>query len=357
MPLTDIDGQRLGDSVADKLGNRNLLINGAMQVRQRSDSTGVTTSEYVLDRFQFIINTMGTFSLSQSTEAPDGFSSSLKVDCTTADASPGSSDFILLGQKIEGQNLQHLDFGSSSAKQLTYSFWVRSAKTGTHVLEFFQDGNSRQVSATYTVSAANTWEHKEVTIDGDTASALANDTTSQLAVYHWLGGGSNFTSGTLNTSGFAAVTNANRAPGTINIADSTSNEFYLTGAQLEVGNTATPFEHRSFGDELARCQRYYTDSRDNKPSDHLVIGQAISSARIGASVFFPQSMRANPSMTIYSPNETAGKVAVYNNVGVDLGSGFIGASAKNNGVYYISSGSGLTTGNYYAFNYSADAEL
>ena len=178
-----------------------------------------------------------------------------------------------------------------------------------------------------------------------------------MAVYHWLGGGSNFTSGTLNTSGFAAVTNANRAPGTINIADSTSNEFYLTGAQLEVGNTATPFEHRSFGDELARCQRYYTDSRDNKPSDHLVIGQAISSARIGASVFFPQSMRANPSMTIYSPNETAGKVAVYNNVGVDLGSGFIGASAKNNGVYYISSGSGLTTGNYYAFNYSADAEL
>ena len=175
-----------------------------------------------------------------------------------------------------------------------------------------------------------------------------------LSLVRWR---SNFTSGTLNTSGFAAVTNANRAPGTINIADSTSNEFYLTGAQLEVGNTATPFEHRSFGDELARCQRYYTDSRDNKPSDHLVIGQAISSARIGASVFFPQSMRANPSMTIYSPNETAGKVAVYNNVGVDLGSGFIGASAKNNGVYYISSGSGLTTGNYYAFNYSADAEL
>ena len=101
MPLTDIDGQRLGDSVADKLGNRNLLINGAMQVRQRSDSTGVTTSEYVLDRFQFIINTMGTFSLSQSTEAPDGFSSSLKVDCTTADASPGASDFILLGQKLK----------------------------------------------------------------------------------------------------------------------------------------------------------------------------------------------------------------------------------------------------------------
>ena len=152
-------------------------------------------------------------------------------------------------------------------------------------MEFFQDGNSRQVSATYTVSAANTWEHKEVTIDGDTASALANDTTSQLAVYHWLGGGSNFTSGTLNTSGFAAVTNANRAPGTINIADSTSNEFYLTGAQLEVGNTATPFEHRSFGDELARCQRYYTDSRDNKPSDHLVIGQAISCKDWSLSVF------------------------------------------------------------------------
>ena len=175
-------------------------------------------------------------------------------------------------------------------------------------MEFFQDGNSRQVSATYTVSAANTWEHKEVTIDGDTASALANDTTSQLAVYHWLGGGSNFTSGTLNTSGFAAVTNANRAPGTINIADSTSNEFYLTGAQLEVGNTATPFEHRSFGDELAGVSGTIL-TRDNKPSDHLVIGQAIRSARIELSVF--PAINANLSMTIYSPNETAGKVAVY----------------------------------------------
>jgi len=307
MPLTDIDGQRLGDSVADKLGNRNLLINGAMQVRQRSDSTGVTTSEYVLDRFQFIINTMGTFSLSQSTEAPDGFSSSLKVDCTTADASPGSSDFILLGQKIEGQNLQHLDFGSSSAKQLTYSFWVRSAKTGTHVLEFFQDGNSRQVSATYTVSAANTWEHKEVTIDGDTASALANDTSSELAVYHWLGGGSNFTSGTLNTSGFAAVTNANRAPGTINIADSTSNEFYLTGAQLEVGNTATPFEHRSFADELARCERYFEVITGRTES---FMGYSFTTALANCPIRFRTPKRAAPgTITLGTAGNSAGTIA------------------------------------------------
>ena len=147
--------------------------------------------------------------------APDGFSSSLKVDCTTADASPGST--ILFYQKIEGQNLQHLDFGSSSAKQLTYSFWVRSAKTGSTYLEFFQTVILTRCPPCYTVSAANTWEHKEVTIDGDDASGFANDTGRGLAVYHWLGGGSNFTSGTLNTSGFANVTNANRAPGTINM--------------------------------------------------------------------------------------------------------------------------------------------
>ena len=232
----------------------------------------------------------------------------MKVDCTTADASPGSSDFILLGQKIEGQNLQHLDFGSSSAKQLTYSFWVRSAKTGTHVLEFFQDGNSRQVSATYTVSAANTWEHKEVTIDGDTASALANDTGSELAVYHWLGGGSNFTSGTLNTSGFAAVTNANRAPGTINIADSTSNEFYLTGAQLEVGNTATPFEHRSFADELARCQRYYFRIGPLASQDYFGICEAESSTSSILIGEFPVTLRVDP--TALEQTGTAGDYVV-----------------------------------------------
>ena len=250
-----IDGQQL--PTAGALSNRNLLANGAMQVRQRPDVTGITITQYVLDRFQFIINSMGAFSISRSTEAPAGFSNSLKIDCTTADASPASGDYMLIGQKIEGQNLQHLDFGSASAKKLTYSFWVRSPKTGTHILEFYQDGNARQVSATYTVSTANTWEHKQVTIDGDTASALANDNTSELAVYHWLGAGSNFTSGTLNTSGFAASTNANRVVGGINLADSTSNEFYLTGAQLEVGEKATPFEHRSYGDEFDRCLRYY----------------------------------------------------------------------------------------------------
>ena len=323
--ITDING--------GQLSNRNLLINGAMQVRQRSDVTGATVTQYVLDRFQFIINTMGSFSISRSTEAPAGFSNSIKVDCTTADASPAAGDFILLGQKIEGQNLQHLDFGSSSAKQLTYSFWVRSPKTGTHILEFFQDGNSTQVSATYTVNTVNTWEHKEVTIDGDTASALANDESSELAVYHWLGGGSDFTSGTLNTSGFAAVTNANRAVGTINIADSTSNEFYLTGAQLEVGNVATAFEHRSYADELFRCKRYYHISSPRYMAAQFLISNEICSQFVP---FIPE-MRATPSPTY-------GSLSYRENTG-SFGSSTLSSNAtlNKNGINFVMDATGAAT--------------
>jgi len=258
MALTKVDQTMVSDQV---FGRRNLLINGDMRIAQRATAySGATgTDYYTVDRWQFIANSAGTWTVSQSTTVPtgEGFAYSHKFDCTTADASLGAGDYLLLGQKIEGINLQHLKYGTSSAEKLTLSFWVRSAKTGTYVVEYrnANSGGTRTQSQSYTISAADTWEKKTITIDGDTASTFENTTNSELEIYLWLAAGSNFTSGTLNTS-WGSDTTANRAVGVVNLADNTSNDWYITGVQLEVGNNATPFEHLSQGESLALCERY-----------------------------------------------------------------------------------------------------
>ena len=340
-------------------GRRNIIINGAMQVSQRgTSSASVTSAEYLVDRFQANISSLGTWTLSQSTTAPDGFTNSFKMDCTTANASPASGAFLNCRQKIEAQDLQQLKYGTSSAETLTVSFHVRSNKTGTYIVELLQpDASNRHRGASYTINSANTWEKKIVTFSGDTSGVINNDTGDGIQLTWWLGSGSDFNSGTLQTD-WGALDQTARAVGNVNLADSTDNEWYITGVQLEVGSTETPFEHRSFGEELALCQRYYIDSRDGSPSEIRITGRAILSSRIGTSVFFQTSMRTAPSVTIYSPvNETAGKVALYNNSSVDLGSSFLATSATESGLSYIYNGSGLSTGSTYTFKYSADAEL
>ena len=155
---------------------RNIIINGDMQIAQRSTSVAsITTSGYyTLDRWSFDPTSFGTWTMSQSTDVPSGygFASSLKLDCTTADASPASSDEIYIRQKFEGQNLQYLKKGTASAVSLTASFWVKSTKTGTFILELYDADNNRQISKSYTVSVSNTWEFKTVTFAGDTTGAL-----------------------------------------------------------------------------------------------------------------------------------------------------------------------------------------
>ena len=240
-------------------GRRNLVINGAMQVAQRGDVTGITGESYGgPDRFELTASNIGTFTVSQSSTAPTGFKNSYKVDCTTADASLGSEDLLRVAYRIEGQDLQQLAYGTSSANTITLSFYVRSNKTGTYNIQFQQaDNSSKQAVVSYTISSANTWEFKTITVQGDTSGVINDDNGEGLTLFWVLGAGSLFTSGS-ERSTYTAFSNGDVAPTqTVNLADNTANEWMITGVQLEVGSVATPFEHRSFGEELALCQRYY----------------------------------------------------------------------------------------------------
>jgi len=257
-----IDGAVDDSHMASIKGRKNMVSNGAMQINQRgTTATGGSTALHygACDRWRmYQENTSAAYTLSQDSNSPDGFGSSYKVDVTTADSTLDATDRVDLLYRFEGNELQHLKKGTASAESVTLSFWVSSPKTGTHIIEFYDNDNSRAIHKAYTISAANTWEHKTILIEGDTTGAFDNDNNLSLQFSFWLMAGSNFTSGTLDTS-WGSVTTANRAVGQVNVMDSTSNNFYLTGVQLEVGSTATEFEHRSYGEELALCQRYFED--------------------------------------------------------------------------------------------------
>jgi hypothetical protein len=242
---------------------RNIIINGDMSIAQRGTSSSITTSGYyTVDRFNMPISNMGTFTVSQSTDTPSGqgFSTSSKYDCTTADASPASGDFIRFEQYVEAQNLQYLKFGTANAQSLTLSFWVKSTKTGTYIAELRNFDGGRTICNSYTINASNTWEKKTITVSGDTdgSGSFNNDNGLGLACIFWLGAGSDFTSGTLQTT-WGSVVSANRAVGQVNLADDTANEWYITGVQLEVGSAASDFEFLPYDVNFTRCQRYYQE--------------------------------------------------------------------------------------------------
>ena len=288
--------RQLADKSIAPPGRRNLIINGAMNVAQRGTSTtGVNSNTYAsLDRFKNLINE-GTFTVSQSSEAPAGFSNSYKLDCTTADTSLAAAGRVTLDTYLEGQDLQQIQKGLSTAKQVTLSFWVKSSVTGTYIVELFDIDNSRHISKSYSISSADTWEKKEILIDADTTGAFGDDNGASLQIRWWLAAGSNYTSGTLATT-WQAQDNTDRAVGlSVNIADSTSNDWYITGVQLEVGSTATEFEHRSYGEELQLCKRYFYKI----PSARYMNGGVMrdNTNAYGFAFFFPVEMRAAPTIT------------------------------------------------------------
>jgi len=274
---------------------RNLIINGNMQIAQRSTSVASISSGSTyntIDRFKTVLSSAGTWTQTQSTDVPtgQGFASSLKMDCTTANASLASGAYNSIQHYIEGQNLQQLAYGTSNAKSLTVSFWVKSNKTGTYVVQFLQNDSNRTIVKSYTISSANTWEYKTITIDGDTAGTINNDNGIGLEVRFGLAFGSDFTSGTLQTT-WGALTLSNFAVGQVNLADSTANYINITGVQLEVGEGASDFEFLPYDVQLQRCQRYYqTISKMAGYSGPTTSG-------LQCSIAYPIQMRATPTIS------------------------------------------------------------
>ena len=287
---------------------RNIIINGDMSIAQRSTSVAsITTGGYkTVDRFPLNLD-LGTWTQSQSTDVPtgQGFAKSFKMDCTTANASPSAAILAAVRTKIEGQNLQYLKKGTANAESTTLSFWVKSNKTGTYIAELVDNDNSRQISASYTVDVTDTWEKKTITFPGDTSGAFGNDNGASLELHFWLGGGSNYTSGTLSTS-WSSITQANRAVGQVNLADDTANEWYITGVQLEAGTTASDFEFLPVDVNLNRCHRYCNAFMDYGAGN--VSGNRCYSSGYGASGGFVRMsiprMRTQPTLTYVASGGT-----------------------------------------------------
>jgi hypothetical protein len=318
MAIDKIEAAGLSTSaVPNQSAFKNIIINGSMDISQRATSTSSITggAYHTLDRFKtFINNTAGTWTQSQDTTVPtgQGFAKSLKMDCTTAKGSLAAGDILRIQQAFEGQNLQYLKKGTSSAESLTASFWVRSNKTGTYVVELEDRDNTRYVSQSYTISSADTWEKKTVTFPGDTSGAFSNDNGESLRFNFWLAAGTNYNSGTLGTTWH--TTNANRAVGIVNLADSTSNEWYITGVQLEVGTAASDFEFLPFDVNQQRCQRYYfktggtsATAVGNASKNFMnVLVHAGTDAR--GQFFRPTMMRASPTFAANGNFQILGQI-------------------------------------------------
>jgi len=272
------------------LSNKNLIINGAMQINQRNATT--TATGYTLDRFLIAKSNFDelVIAVTQDADNPsgNGFSNSLKVAVTTAESAQASDEVMYLETKLEGQNVQQLAYGTSNAKSVTLSFWVKSPVAGKHSILFYQPTGPRSNLQSYTVSSANTWEYKTITIDGDTSGNIANDNTEEFNVFWPLSAGTDFT-GTPHTGwGAYSGTDDFAHSDSVNIAAQIGN-FFLTGVQLEVGEQATPFEHRSIGDELARCQRYFCKTTQVRYSSTGATYNYVNWE-------FPVEMRTNPTI-------------------------------------------------------------
>jgi hypothetical protein len=290
---------------SNQFAHRNLIINGDMQIAQRGTSVAsITAASYnTADRWQSVITTQGTWTQSVENDAPtgSGFAKSLKMLCTTADASPAAGDLVQITQRIEGQNVQQVKKGTAAAEQLTVSFWVKSNVTGTYIVELYDLDNTRSVSKSYTINASATWEKETITFPADTTGAFDNDNAGSLRLNFWLGGGTDYTSGTLATT-WVSTTNTNRAAGQTNLASATNNYWQVTGIQLEVGDTATPFEFKTVEDELLECQRYYIRYIGVVSNGPVIppLGASLSQTIVDFFTTFPVQMRTQPTVLDYS---------------------------------------------------------
>ena len=297
------------------LSNRNMIINGNMQIAQRGTSSGVSTGQntYLIDRFfARIQGSTGAATVSRETDAPNGLSKSLKITVDTADSTLDSGHYNRVHQEIEGYNGAQLKWGTADAKPASLSFWVKSSVTGTYSVGIYNGNADRSYVSEYTISAANTWEYKTIYIAPITTGSWVIDNSAEFRISWSLGAGNTFSTGTVDQwqSAFNFSSSNN-----VNLMATLNATFFLTGVQLEVGDTATPFEHpRSFGDELARCQRYY--KRMSTPSSSQTFAFAYglnytSTIFLGGLNLSPE-MRAVPSFSTNVFNDDS-LVVVRNN--------------------------------------------
>ena len=310
-------------------GRRNIVINGGMNVAQRSASVadiGAANGYFTCDRWR--INTAssaGRLTMTQTADAPNGVSANcLKLDCTTADTSIAAGEYLSIQQKFEGQDLQNIGKGIAGAKEITVSFYVKANAAFTFGVELVDADNGRQITKLFNTTTG--WVRHELTFPADVddgSSPFDDDNASSLNLSFWLHAGTTYTGGTLNTAAWADTTNANRAAGIDSFYSSTDNNFFITGVQMEVGSVATPFEHRSFGEELALCQRYYTVVADGVYSDGfapLSMGAIYNAATAYGNVSLPCDMRTFPTLEIVSGTNYYN---LYRNSGVDSVDDFI----------------------------------
>jgi len=340
---------------------RNLIINGDMSIAQRgTSSTGITGNGYAIDRFRHQISTAGTWTISQSTDVPtgQGFEYSQKWDCTTADTSLDASHRVRMMHRIEGNMLQSLKYGTSSAESITISFWVKSNKTGTYSWSANDNSNTKLISASYTIDSADTWEKKTLTFAGTDSPSISINNTAFLQCSWWLGTGSTYSGGTYRST-WTTLANSDEAAGqTVNLADSTSNEWYITGVQLEVGTSASDFEFLPHDVNLQRCMRYYQKSYDYGTAVGTATFTSIiqisygtaGTNQMGFPIKYPVTMRATPTLTVYDDAGNSGKLQ---RGGSNKGASVIYGTAKGALVYTNDSTSSVSM----LFHYEANAEL
>jgi hypothetical protein len=332
MPLTQVSPGLL-DSNAQYYGFKNRIINGAMVIDQRNNGASVTPSTlystYTLDRWNTVYSVGSKFSVQQnagSVTPPSGFKNYLGVTSLSA-YTPGSAEQYTLVQNIEGYNVADLGWGAAGAQTVTLSFWVRSSLTGTFGGVLGNSAANRTYPFTYTISAANTWEQKTVTVAGDTTGTWLSTNGIGMQVIFSLGAGSTL----LGTAGSWSGSTYTGATGQTNIVATNGATFYITGVQLEKGSTATSFDYRPYGTEVALCQRYFWNWAGAQFT-RLAIGFNDATTTVQFTIFLPVPLRANPTLGL--TNMTSNGVTITGN----------SISVSNNVVWIIGSGSGLTVG-------------
>lgn len=351
-------------SAVNSLGFRNRLINGSMVVDQRyaGAATANTISGYTVDRWAVSQSTTGKLIAQQNAGAvtpPAGFTNYLGVTSQSA-YSVGSGDYYMIYQMIEGYNVADFGLGAAGAATFTISFWVRSSLTGTFGGSLQNNANNRSYPFTYTISAANTWEQKTVTVAGDITGTWEKTNSTGLRLNFGLGVGSTYS----GTAGSWAGSNLITATGATSVVGTNGATFYITGVQLEAGSVATPFERRDYGRELAMCQRYYLKTFDQSVAPAQNAGRtgnlrayawttSANTVPIGITWQYPVEMRTNPTITTFNPNNTNSSWRNNGNTG-DAGAATAEIGTRN-ALIYINATLGATDS--FVINATASAEL